>query len=93
MLILPVPSALLDVMLAISVTVSLVVFLLAINFGDPVEFSTFPSVLLVSTTLRLSLNIASTRLILLHGHEGTDAAGNVNGTVLAVDGGMTKGLF
>ncbi len=77
MLILPIPPMLLDVMLAVSVTVSLVVFLLAINFGDPVEFSTFPSVLLVATTLRLSLNIASTRLILLKGHEGTDAAGNV----------------
>ena len=77
MLILPVPAGALDVMLALSITTSLVVFLLAIHFGDPVDFSTFPSVLLVATTLRLSLNIASTRLILLNGHEGPDAAGSV----------------
>ena len=77
MLILPIPPAFLDVMLAVSVTLSLVIFMLSINFGDPVEFSTFPSVLLVVTTLRLSLNVASTRLILLRGHEGTDAAGSV----------------
>ena len=77
MLLVPVPAILLDVLLTFSVTISLLVFLLAINFGDPVEFSTFPSILLVATTFRLSLNIASTRLILLKGHEGPDAAGNV----------------
>ncbi len=77
MMILPVPSWILDMMLAVSITTSMLVFLLAINLGSPVEFSTFPSVLLVATTLRLSLNVASTRLILLHGHEGPDAAGDV----------------
>ncbi len=77
MLILPIPAGLLDLLLAVSVTCSLLVFLLALHFGDPVEFSTFPSVLLIATMLRLSLNIASTRLILLHGHEGPDAAGSV----------------
>ncbi|MBX7079756.1 MAG: flagellar biosynthesis protein FlhA [Nannocystaceae bacterium] len=77
MLILPLPSLLLDVLLTFSITAGLLVFLLAVNFGDPVEFSSFPSVLLVTTMLRLSLNIASTRLILLHGHEGPDAAGHV----------------
>jgi flagellar biosynthesis protein FlhA len=77
MLIVPLPSVLLDVLLTFSITIGLLVFLLAVNFGDPVEFSSFPSVLLVSTMLRLSLNIASTRLILLRGHEGPDAAGHV----------------
>jgi flagellar biosynthesis protein FlhA len=77
MLILPLPPVLLDVLLTFSITMGLLVFLLAVNFGDPAEFSTFPSVLLVTTMLRLSLNIASTRLILLHGHEGPDAAGHV----------------
>ena len=77
MLVLPIPAPLLDLLLAVSVTASLLVFLLALHFGDPVEFSTFPSVLLIATMLRLSLNIASTRLILLHGHEGPDAAGHV----------------
>ena len=77
MLIVPLPPMLLDVMLTFSITVGLLVFLLAVNFGDPAEFSSFPSVLLVSTMLRLSLNIASTRLILLRGHEGPEAAGHV----------------
>jgi flagellar biosynthesis protein FlhA len=77
MLIIPLPPVLLDVLLTFSITVGLLVFLLAVNFGDPAEFSSFPSVLLVSTMLRLSLNIASTRLILLRGHEGPDAAGHV----------------
>ncbi len=77
MLVLPLPAALLDLLLTLSITCGLLVFLLAVNFGDPAEFSTFPSVLLITTMLRLSLNIASTRLILLHGHEGTDAAGHV----------------
>ncbi|MBK6916437.1 MAG: flagellar biosynthesis protein FlhA [Deltaproteobacteria bacterium] len=77
MLILPLPAIVLDVLLTFSITCGLLVFLLAVNFGDPVEFSSFPSVLLVTTMLRLSLNIASTRLILLHGHEGVDAAGSV----------------
>ncbi len=77
MLILPIPAAALDLLLSVSVTFSLVIFLLAINFGDPLEFSSFPTILLVAAIFRLALNIASTRLILLHGHEGADAAGNV----------------
>lgn len=77
MLILPIPPVLLDVLLAVSITISLLIFLMAVNFDNPLEFSTFPSVLLVATMLRLGLNVASTRLILLHGHEGPDAAGSV----------------
>jgi len=77
MLILPLPPFLLDMLLTVSVTLGLLIFLMAINFSEPLQFSSFPSVLLVSTMLRLGLNIASTRLILLHGHEGPDAAGHV----------------
>src|SRR5690606_7204772 len=77
MLILPIPAVLLDVMLAVSVTIGLLIFLMAVNFNEPLQFSSFPSVLLVATMLRLSLTIASTRLILLRGHEGKEAAGHV----------------
>ena len=73
----PIPPVLLDVMLATSITVSLLVFLVAIYTKRPVEFSVFPTVLLVTTLFRLSLNVASTRLILLHGDEGVGAAGHV----------------
>jgi flagellar biosynthesis protein FlhA len=76
-LILPLPSLLLDLFLAISITLSMLILMLALFIQAPLEFSSFPTVLLISTMLRLSLNLASTRLILSHGHEGTDAAGHV----------------
>jgi len=76
-LILPMPSWLLDMMLAVSITLSVMVFMTAIFIEKPLEFSSFPTVLLVATMLRLSLNLASTRLILSNGHQGPDAAGNV----------------
>ena len=76
-MILPLPSFALDLLLTISVTLSLVVFLFSLQVIRPLEFSAFPSVLLIVTLLRLSLNVASTRLILLHGHEGPGAAGRV----------------
>ncbi|MBM4364639.1 MAG: flagellar biosynthesis protein FlhA [Deltaproteobacteria bacterium] len=73
----PLPPIVLDLMLAGSITLSLLVFLVAIYTRRPVEFSVFPTVLLVTTVFRLSLNVASTRLILTHGSEGTHAAGHV----------------
>lgn len=76
-LILPMPTWLLDVALALSITVSVLVMMTCLFVQRPLEFSSFPTVLLISTMLRLSLNLASTRLILGHGHEGTDAAGHV----------------
>jgi flagellar biosynthesis protein FlhA len=76
-LILPLPSVLLDLFLAISITVSILILMTALFIQTPLEFSSFPTILLISTMLRLSLNLASTRLILSHGHEGTDAAGHV----------------
>jgi flagellar biosynthesis protein FlhA len=76
-LILPLPSMLLDLFLAISITLSMLILMTALFIQAPLEFSSFPTILLISTMLRLSLNLASTRLILSHGHEGTDAAGHV----------------
>jgi flagellar biosynthesis protein FlhA len=76
-LILPLPSLVLDLFLAISITVSILILMTALFIQAPLEFSSFPTILLISTMLRLSLNLASTRLILSHGHEGTDAAGHV----------------
>ncbi len=73
----PVPTILLDFMLTISISVSLVVLVTTMFMTSPMEFSIFPSVLLVTTMLRLGLNVATTRLILLHGNEGVDAAGTV----------------
>lgn len=76
-LILPMPAPLLDVLLAISITFSVLILMTALFIHRPLEFSAFPAVLLIATMLRLALNLASTRLILTHGHQGTDAAGHV----------------
>src|SRR5260221_1306747 len=76
-LILPLPPILLDLALAISIIISVLLLMTALFIPTPLEFSSFPTVLLIATMLRLSLNLASTRLILAHGHEGTDAAGHV----------------
>src|SRR5690349_58426 len=76
-LILPLPSFILDLFLAISITLSILILMTSLFIQTPLEFSSFPTILLISTMLRLSLNLASTRLILAHGHEGTDAAGHV----------------
>ena len=76
-LILPMPAWLLDISLAFSITVSVLILMVVLFIQKPLDFSTFPTVLLIVTMLRLSLNLASTRLILTYGHEGTDAAGHV----------------
>ena len=76
-LILPLPPILLDFALAISIIFSVLILMTALFIQTPLEFSAFPTVLLIATMLRLALNLASTRLILSHGHEGTDAAGHV----------------
>src|SRR4029077_9470344 len=72
-LILPLPSLLLDFALAISITFSVLILMTALFIQAPLEFSAFPTVLLIATMLRLALNLASTRLILARGHEGTAA--------------------
>src|SRR6476619_7061626 len=76
-LILPRPPLLLDLALAISITLSILILMTSLFIQAPLEFSAFPTILLISTMLRLSLNLPSTRLILSRGHEGTDAAGHV----------------
>lgn len=77
MMLVPVPSIVLDIFLAMSVTLGVVVLLSALYILKPVQFSVFPTLLLLLTLLRISLNIASSRRILLHGNEGTAAAGHV----------------
>ena len=76
-LILPMPTWLLDISLAFSITFSVMILMTAVFTEKPLQFSSFPTVLLMSTLLRLALNLASTRLILGHGHEGTAGAGRV----------------
>ena len=76
-MVIPIPTMLLDVFLSFNITFSIVVLLVAMYTLKALEFSVFPSLLLITTLLRLSLNVASTRLILLHGNEGTAAAGQV----------------
>jgi flagellar biosynthesis protein FlhA len=76
-LILPLPAVFLDMFLAVSIILSVLILMTALFIQAPLEFSSFPTVLLISTMLRLALNLASTKLILSHGHEGTAAAGHV----------------
>ncbi len=76
-MIIPIPAMLLDLFLTFNITFALVILLVGMFVLRPLDFSAFPSVLLLSSLFRLSLNIASTRLILLHGNEGTHAAGSV----------------
>ncbi|MCC6921311.1 MAG: flagellar biosynthesis protein FlhA [Alphaproteobacteria bacterium] len=76
-LLIPLPTFLLDTALAISFTFSVLILMTVLFIRQPLEFSAFPTILVISTMLRLSLNMASTRLILAHGHEGTAAAGHV----------------
>ena len=76
-MIIPLPPVLLDLLLSFNITFSLTILLVGMYIIKPLEFSAFPSVLLIVTLFRLSLNIASTRIILLHGNEGIMAAGKV----------------
>ena len=77
LLILPIPAFLLDLLLAISITSSVLILMTSLLIKKPLEFTAFPTVLLVATLFRLGLNIASTRLILGHGHEGAHGAGHI----------------
>lgn len=77
MVMLPMPPFLLDILFTFNITLSMIVLLVTIYAKRPMEFAVFPSVLLIATILRLSLNVASTRVILVHGHGGGSAAGHV----------------
>jgi flagellar biosynthesis protein FlhA len=76
-MVIPLPALVVDLLLAVSVSVALVILMVSMYTQRPLDFSTFPSLLLVVTLFRLALNVASTRLVLLHGHEGPAAAGRV----------------
>src|SRR6185503_13152730 len=77
LMVVPLPPIVLDLLLSIDIGLSVVLLLTVIYVKQPVEFSVFPSLLLLLTLVRLSLNVASTRLILMHGAEGVEAAGHV----------------
>lgn len=94
-LFLPLPPWLLDFSLTISITFSIMVLMTCLFIERPLEFNAFPTVLLISTMIRLSLNVASTRLILTEGHTGQDAAGNLIGALgsLVISGSYIIGLI
>ncbi|EGQ9206335.1 flagellar biosynthesis protein FlhA [Vibrio cholerae] len=77
MVVLPIPAFLLDLFFTFNIALSLVVLLVTVYTRRPLDFAAFPTVLLIATLLRLALNVASTRVVLLYGHEGPGAAGNV----------------
>ncbi|ENP0851120.1 flagellar biosynthesis protein FlhA [Vibrio parahaemolyticus] len=77
MVVLPIPAFLLDMFFTFNIALAMVVLLVTVYTRRPLDFAAFPTVLLIATLLRLALNVASTRVVLLHGHEGGNAAGNV----------------
>ncbi len=89
-MLIPVPTFLLDLLLTFNITLSLMILLVGLYVQKPLDFSAFPSILLLSTLFRLSLNISSTRMILLHGNEGVSAAGNV---IMAFGGFVVGGNY
>ncbi|MEO7169205.1 MAG: FHIPEP family type III secretion protein, partial [Sphingomonas sp.] len=95
LMVVPIPPALLDLFFIMNITISLAVLMVSLNAQKPLDFSAFPTVLLFATLFRLSLNVASTRVVLVHGHEGESAAGHVIeafGTFL-IGGDYVVGLF
>ncbi len=94
MMVLPIPPFLLDGLLALSLAIGIGVFLIALFIEQPLEYSAFPAIVLVATLLRLSLNVATTRQVLLHGAEGNGAAGKVVETFgrIVVGGNVLVGL-
>ncbi len=95
MVILPMPTLLLDILFTFNIALALVVLLVSIYTRRPLDFAAFPTVLLIATLLRLALNVASTRVVLLEGHEGGNAAGNVIeafGSVV-IGGNLAVGLI
>jgi len=77
MMVVPLPAFLLDLFFTLNIALALIIVMISINTMRPLDFSSFPTVLLFATLLRLALNVASTRIVLVEGHTGTDAAGQV----------------
>jgi len=95
LMVVPIPATLLDMFFIMNITISLAVLMVSLNAQKPLDFSAFPTVLLFATLFRLSLNVASTRVVLVHGHEGESAAGHVIeafGTFL-IGGDYVVGIF
>ena len=94
-LFLPIPAFMIDMGLALSIAFSVLILMVALWIQRPLDFSSFPTILLIATMLRLSLNIATTRVILSHGNEGTNAAGYVIGgfSNLVMSGDFVIGLI
>ena len=95
LMVVPIPAAMLDVFFVTNIAISLAVLMVALNAQKPLDFSAFPTVLLFATLFRLGLNVASTRVVLVHGHEGEGAAGHVIeafGSFL-IGGDYVVGLF
>ena len=95
LMVVPIPAALLDVFFVLNIALSVAVLMAAMNATKPLDFSSFPTVLLFATLLRLALNVASTRVVLVHGHEGEAAAGRVIEAFGAflIGGNFVVGLF
>ena len=95
MMVLPLPAFLLDTFFVTNILVSLLVLMVALQTNRPLDFSSFPTLLLIATVLRLGLNVASTRIILGSGHEGTDAAGQVIEAfgAFVIAGNFAVGIF
>ncbi|MCB2065030.1 MAG: FHIPEP family type III secretion protein [Erythrobacter sp.] len=95
MMVLPIPTVMLDMFFVFNIALSIAVLMAALNAKKPLDFSAFPTVLLFATLLRLSLNVASTRIVLVNGHEGGSAAGQVIESFgeFLVGGNFAVGLF
>ena len=95
MMVLPLPVFLLDVFFVSNILISLVILMVAMHTFRPLEFSSFPSLLLIATILRLALNVASTRIVLSQGHNGNDAAGQIIEAFgnFIVSGNYAVGIF
>ncbi len=95
MMVLPLPAYLLDIFFVSNILLSLLVLMVALHTNRPLEFSSFPTLLLIATVLRLGLNVASTRIILGQGHEGSDAAGQVIEAfgAFVIAGNFAVGIF
>ncbi len=95
LMVLPIPTIMLDMFFVLNITLSVAILMAAMNAAKPLDFSSFPSVLLFATLLRLALNVASTRIVLVGGHEGDAAAGEVIESFgkFLIDGNFAVGLF
>lgn len=95
LMVLPIPTMMLDAFFVLNIALSVAILMAAMNAAKPLDFSSFPSVLLFATLLRLALNVASTRIVLVNGHEGDAAAGQVIESFgrFLIDGNFAVGLF